>query len=162
MYLSRADMGSAARGEVTDVAVPNGVKVPVPFDFAFPAGVLCLGVEPATDFEKRGTGDDQLRDKDTGERVWLVKVLDLDEAAGKFGGTKEVKVKIVAPVQPVPPTSQIPGYPPAVEFRDITLTPYVDSQRCKGAAPKCRSRLAWSVRAGEMTAAQSAAKAKAA
>lgn len=141
-----------------EVAVPNTMKVPVPFEYMFPAGALCLGVEPATDFEKRGTGDDQLRDKETGERVWLVKVLDLDEAAGKFGGTKEVKVKVVAPVQPVPPASAYPGYPPAVEFSNITLTPYVDSQRCKGAAAKCRSRLAWSVRATEMTAPQSAGK----
>jgi hypothetical protein len=140
------------------MAVPNGLKVPVPFEYVFPAGVLCLGVEPATDFEKRGTGDDQLRDKDTGERVWLVKVLDLDEAAGKFGGTKEVKVKVVAPVQPVPPASMYPGYPPAVEFTELTLTPYVDSQRCKGTAPKCKSRLAWSVRATAMTAPASAAK----
>ncbi len=139
------------------MAVPNALKVPVPFDYVFPAGALCLGVEPATDFEKRGQGDDQLRDKETGERVWLVKVLDLDEAAGKFGGSKEVKVKVTAPVQPVPPPSAIPGYPPAVEFAGVTLTPYVDSQRCKGSATKCRSRLAWSVRATEMTAPQSAA-----
>jgi hypothetical protein len=60
-------------------------------------------------------------------------------------------------VQPVPPASLIPGYPPSVEFTGITLTPYVDSQRCKGAAAKCRSRLAWSVRATEMTAPQAAA-----
>jgi hypothetical protein len=83
-------------------------------------------------------------------------VLDLDEQAGRFGGTKEVKVKVVAAQQPVAPTPTIPGYPPAVEFANVTLTPYVDSQRCKGNAPKCRSRLAWSVRATEMTAAKSA------
>jgi hypothetical protein len=46
------------------VAVPNAMKVPVPFDYIFPAGALFLGVEPATDFEKRGQGDDQLRDKE--------------------------------------------------------------------------------------------------
>jgi hypothetical protein len=147
------------------VAVPNALKVPVPFEYVFPAGALCLGVEPATDFEKRGQGDDQLRDKETGERVWLVKVLDLDEAAGKFGASKEVKVKIVAPVQPVPPASMIPGYPPAVEFTGVTLTPYVDSQRCKTDGPvsaKCKARLAWSVRATGMTEPQAAGKAKAA
>jgi hypothetical protein len=63
--------------------------------------------------------------------LWLVKVLDLDEAAGKFGGSKEVKVKIAAAQQPVPPTSTVPGYPPMVEFTELTLTPYVDGQRCK-------------------------------
>jgi hypothetical protein len=46
----------------------------------------------------------------------VVKVLDLDPEAGKFGGSKEVRVKIAAPVQPVPPASKIPGYPPSVEF----------------------------------------------
>jgi hypothetical protein len=133
--------------------VPNALKVPVPFDYVFPAGALFLGVEPATDFEKRGQGDDQLRDKETGERIWLVRVLDLDEQAGRFGGTKEVKVKVLAAQQPVPPTPAIPGYPPAVEFADVTLTPYVDSQRCKGSADRCRSRLAWSIRATQMSAA---------
>ena len=98
--------------------IPNTMKVPVPVEYVFPAGALFLGVEPATDFDKRGQGDDQLRDKDTGERVWLVKVLDLDPEAGKFGATKEVKVKVIAPHQPVPPTSAIPGYPPAVKFTD--------------------------------------------
>jgi hypothetical protein len=82
--------------------VPNGMKVPSPFNFVFPHGCLFLGVEPARDFDKRGQGDDQVRDKETGERVWLVKVLDLDPEAGKFGASKEVKVKVVAAQQPVP------------------------------------------------------------
>jgi hypothetical protein len=138
--------------------VPNGLKVPSPFDYAFPHGCLLLGVEPATDFERRGQGDDQLRDKDTGERVWLVKVMDLDPEAGRFGGTKEVKVKVAAAQQPVPPPTTIPGYPPMVEFTDITLTPYVDSQRCKGTSAKCRARLAWSIRATGMTEPQAAGK----
>jgi hypothetical protein len=138
--------------------IPNSIKVPVPWEYVAPHGALCLGVEPATDFDKRGQGDDQLRDKDTGERIWLVKVLDLDPEAGKFGGTKEFKVKVVAPHQPVPPTSMVPGYPPMVEFTGVTLTPYVDSQKCKGNGAKCRARQAWSIRASEMTAPQSAAK----
>ncbi len=142
--------------------IPNSIKVPVPWEYVAPHGALCLGVEPATDFDKRGQGDDQMRDKETGERIWLVKVLDLDPEAGKFGGSKEFKVKVVAPQQPVPPASAVPGYPPKVEFTEVTLTPYVDSQRCKGAAAKCRSRLAWSVRAGGKTAPQSSAPPKAA
>ena len=142
--------------------VPNSIKVPVPWDYVAPHGALCLGVEPATDFDKRGQGDDQLRDKETGERVWLVRVLDLDPEAGKFGGSKEFKVKVVAAHQPVPPASAVPGYPPMVEFADVMLTPYVDSQRCKGAASKCRSRLGWSIKASAMTAPQQASHAKAA
>jgi hypothetical protein len=140
--------------------VPNTIKVPVPFEYVFQHGALCLGVEAVTDFDKRGQGDDQARDKETGERLWQVKVLDLDPEAGKFGGSKEVKVKIAAPVQPVPPPSAVPGYPPAVEFTDLTLTPYVDSQRCKGGAGahRCKARQAWSIRAGAMTAAAAAVK----
>jgi hypothetical protein len=144
------------------MAIPNAMKVPVPFEFVFPHGVLCLGVEPATDFDRRGQADDQLRDKETGERVWLVRGLDLDPEAGKFGGSKEFKTKVVAPVQPVPPVSAIPGYPPAVEFTGMTITPYVDSQRCKAPAKgqehKCKARLTWSIRATGITEPQQAGK----
>ena len=133
----------------------------MPWEYVAPHGVLCLGVEPAIDFARRGQGDDQERDKETGERVWLVRGMDLDPEAGKFGASKELKIKVVARVQPVPPPATVPGYPPMVEFTNLTLTPWVDSQRCHG-APKCRARLAWSVRATEMTEPQSVRKAKAA
>ncbi|WP_328466314.1 hypothetical protein OHA21_45930 [Actinoplanes sp. NBC_00393] len=126
--------------------VPLTLKVPVPFDYVFPAGVLCLGVEAAVDFDRRHDPDNQVRDKETGERVWVVRVMDLDPAAGKFGRSTEVKVKIVAPQIPVPPASAVPGYPPAIEFDGLTLTPYVDSQRCKGAGA-CKARMAYSLRA---------------
>jgi hypothetical protein len=142
--------------------IPSSIKIPVPWEYVAPHGALCLGVEPATDFDKRGQGDDQLRDKETGQRVWLVKVLDLDPEAGKFGASKEIKVKVVADHQPVPPASTVPGYPPMVDFTDVTLTPYVDSQRCKGNASKCRARQAWSVRASGVTQPQQSAQSKAA
>src|SRR6266511_2440753 len=106
------------------------MKVPVPFEYIWPAGVLCLGVEPATDFDKRGQADDQARDKDTGERIWLVRVLDLDPEAGRFGGSKEVKVKVASAVAPV-----MPG---------------VDDSRCKESG-RCRARQAWSIRATGMS-----------
>jgi hypothetical protein len=142
--------------------VPNAMKVPAPFDYVFPHGCLCLVVEPAIDFDKRGQADNQLRDKETGERVWLIKGLDLDPEAGKFGASKEFKAKMAAAQRPVPPPSAVPGYPPAVEFTGITLTPYVDSQRCKGDATKCKARLAWSIRVESMTEPQPASKPKAA
>ncbi|MFI7543048.1 hypothetical protein [Actinoplanes sp. NPDC049599] len=142
--------------------IPSSIKIPVPWEYVAPHGALCLGVEPATDFDKRGQGDDQMRDKETGERVWLVKVLDLDPEAGKFGASKELKVKVVAAQQPVPPTSTVPGYPPLVEFTDVTLTPYVDSQKCKGNGSKCRARQAWSIRASGLTQPQQAVKPEAA
>ena len=126
--------------------VPLTLKVPVPFDYVFPSGVLCLGVDAAVDFERRNEPDNQVRDKETGERVWVVRVMDLDPAAGKFGRTTEVKVKVIAPQIPVPPASAVPGYPPSIEFDGLTLTPYVDSQRCKGTGA-CKARMAYSLRA---------------
>ncbi len=129
----------------------QNIQVPAPMEFVFSHGVLGLRVEPVTDFDKRGQVDDQARDKSTGERLWQVIGMDLDPEAGKFGASKEVKVKVVSPVQPVPPTPTVPGYPPMVEFTGITLTPYVDAQRCKGTGSKCKARLAWSIRATGMT-----------
>jgi hypothetical protein len=133
--------------------VPLTVKVPVPYEYVFPHGALCLGVEPVKDFDAKGA-DDQARDKETGRRVWQVRVLDLDPEAGRFGASKEVKVKIAAEQQPVPPAPAVTGYPPMVEFTGVTLTPYVSSQR--KCTDRCRARLAWSVRAESMTAPQSA------
>lgn len=128
--------------------VPLTLKVPVPSEYVFPAGALCLGVAPQVDFDRRNEPDNQARDKETGERVWIVRVMDLDPEAGKFGRSTEVKVKVVAAHQPVPPASTVPGYPPAVEFEGLTLTPYVDSQRCKpGRSGDCRARMAYSLRA---------------
>lgn len=133
--------------------IPNSIKIPVPFEYVFPAGAMCLGVEPVTDFDKRGQADEQARD-DNGVRLWAVTLMDLEEQTGKFRRPQEVKVKIAAPVQPVPPASKIPGYPPLVALTDVTLTPYVDSQKCfgskKGEPHKCRARQAWSIRAGAL------------
>lgn len=129
--------------------VPARMKVPVPFEYVFPHGALCLGVEPVRDFD--ATGDDkQARDQDSGERLWQVRVLDLDPEAGQYGSSREIKVKIAAARPPMPPESRVPGYPPAVEFAGVTLTPYVNQQR--KCTDRCRARLAWSVRAESMTA----------
>jgi hypothetical protein len=118
----------------------------MPFEYAFPHGALLRGVQKATDFDKRGKADDdQARDKETGERIWTVTLLDLDPDAARFGRDL-VKVKVIAPVQPVPPESAVPGYPPAVELEGLVLVPWVDDQRCKG-GPQCRARLAYSMRA---------------
>jgi len=77
----------------------------------------------------------------------------MEESTGKFRRSSEVKVKIAANHQPVPPTSKVPGYPPLVAFTDVTVTPYTDVQKCTGntrpgQSHKCRSRQGWSVRAG--------------
>ena len=132
--------------------IQGAIKIEVPFGTVFPYGALCLGVDKQVDFDKRGSGDDQARDKETGERVWVVRVADLDPEAAKPGRTTEVKVKIVAPHQPVPPKRQHPGVPPAVVFEGMTLTPYVDAARCNGSSTRCRGRQAYSIRATGMRA----------
>lgn len=125
--------------------IPASLKVPVPFEYAFPNGALALGVEAVRDFDKRGQGDEQARDKDTGERLWAVALMDLDPQAARWGRDR-VKVKIAAPVAPVLPDSAVPGYPPAVELSGLVLVPWVDDRRCKG-GNECRARLAYSMRA---------------
>lgn len=136
--------------------IPASLKVPVPFEYAFPNGALALGVEPITDFDKRGQGDDQARDKESGERLWAVILMDLDPMAARFNRDR-VKVKIAAPVQPVLPDSAIPGYPPAIELVNVVLVPWVDDRKCKGSGA-CRARLAYSMRAEGVIAARPAVK----
>ena len=139
------------------MAVPNGIKVPVEFEYVFPAGAMFMGVEPVTDFEARAAGvaDNQARDRETGERLWQVTVIDNDEEASKFGRSPTVKVKIASAYQPVPPAPQVAGFRPLVAFEGLTLTPYVDQSRCRGTGRnghKCGGRLAYSLRATAMVA----------
>ena len=131
--------------------VPNSIKIPVPFEYVFPNGALFLSVDKLVDFDRLHDDDNQTRDEH-GTRVWVVKVMDQDPEAGKFGRTTEVKVKIASPHQPVPPAGvALPGGVEVrpVEFVGLTATPYVDSTGCKGGRlpHKCRARHAWSFRA---------------
>ena len=136
------------------MAVPNSIKVPVPFEYVFPAGAMFVGVEPVTDFDARASGaaDPQARDKDSGERMWQVTVIDNDDEASKFGRSPAVKVKIAAAHQPVPPAAQVHGFRPLVAFEGLTLTPYVDQSRCRPGSHKCGGRQAYSIRAAAMVA----------
>jgi hypothetical protein len=115
----------------------------VSMEDVFPAGAFVIGdVEPVRDFD-RSTPERfaQAKDKETGELLWSVPVLDADESAPK--GSKTVIVKISAPVQPVPPEA-VAGLPfRPVEFAGLTVTPYVDDKR---------NRVAYSVRARGMRA----------
>jgi len=135
--------------------VPNSIKVPAAFEYVFPNGCLLVSVDKATDWDKRNTGDDQARDKETGERVWIVTVMDLHNEEGGFRQSKEVKVKVLAPVQPVPPSPEFPGMPPLVAFTDMFLVPWVDSNKCTGTSSphRCRARQGWSIKASGMVAA---------
>ncbi|PPK64464.1 plasmid replication, integration and excision activator [Actinokineospora auranticolor] len=99
----------------------------VEFGEVFPLGAFVLGVEPAMAFsETAGAPKQQERDKESGRLVWVVRALDANEEAARFGA--EFKVKIVADHQPVPPP-KAGGFPfAAVEFEGLTVTPYANSK----------------------------------
>ena len=110
----------------------------------FPHGCYVVGeVEAMRDFD-RSTREQAVQavDRDTGELVWTVDVVDADPEARE----RTVRVKITAPVQPVPPETA-PGVPfRPVEFEGLTATPYVAT------TASGRGRLAWSFRATGMRA----------
>ncbi|WP_311932244.1 plasmid replication, integration and excision activator [Microbispora sp. H11081] len=115
------------------------------FDMVFPHGCYVVGeVEQVKDFDASTNGRFvQARDKQTGELVWQVAVMDADPTLKP--AQKTVAVKILAPVQPVPP-APMAGLPfTPVEFDGISVTPYVNQA----------GRLAYSIRVREMRAPRS-------
>jgi hypothetical protein len=147
--------GSQAKGSRGAMALQG--PIPVEFGDVFPDGAYAAGkIEMVRDYE-RSTGDRAVQqvDKATGLPLWVVEVIDADEAARQ----RTVKVKIAAQVQPVLP-SPAPGSPfTAVEFDGLTVTPYVDSSRCQGngngngkGKDKCGARLAYSLKAAGVRA----------
>jgi hypothetical protein len=123
--------------------------ISVTFEQVFPYGCFVVGeVEQVKDFEASSAGKFvAARDKSTGELVWQVAVMDADPSVK--AAQKTVSVKILAPVQPVPPASMA-GLPfTAVEFDGMSVTPYVH---------QATGRLAYSIRAREMRAPRSAGK----
>ncbi|MEU8150697.1 plasmid replication, integration and excision activator [Nonomuraea sp. NPDC052129] len=125
--------------------------IPVTFDMVFPHGCYIVGeVEPVKDFDASTNGRFvQARDKQTGELVWQVTVMDADPSLK--AAQKTVAVKILNPVQPVPP-APMPGLPfTPVDFDHMAVTPYVNQA----------GRLAYSIKVREMRAPRPAAKATA-
>ncbi len=82
----------------------------------------------------------QAKDKDTGVPVWTVDVMDFDPEARE----RTFKVKITAPVQPVPPeqANGIPVRP--VYLENLTVTPYLKD------LGNGRQKIAYSLRASGM------------
>jgi hypothetical protein len=113
----------------------------------FPHGAYVVSeVEPVRDFDKSTRERPvQATDRESGQLVWSVSVLDADPDARK--DAKTVTVKISAPVQPVPPEAMagLPFRP--VEFDGLTVTPYVNDNGG-------RARIAYSLRATGMRAPQ--------
>jgi hypothetical protein len=119
--------------------------IPVTFDMVFPHGCYVVGeVEQVKDFDASTNGRFvQARDKQTRELVWQVAIMDADPTLKP--AQKTVAVKILAPVQPVPP-APMAGLPfTPVEFDGVSVTPYVNGN----------GRLAYSIRVREMRAPRS-------
>lgn len=145
----------------------NSIRMPVESGQVFGRGFLVMGIEVATDFDARGRGasDTQARDKDTGERLWVVSGIDMDlmyhpeddQQGGRFfRRSAEVKVRVASNNRPVPPVAQVPEFGPVVEFVGLTLTPYPDQSRCTGPRDgrphRCGARQAYSMRASGIRA----------
>jgi len=110
------------------------IQGPIPVDFAqvFPRGAFAAGTfEPVQDFEaskggrfvqSKGGRFVQSKDKQTGQPLWAVEVIDADPQARD----KTARVKIAAADQPVLPSAHagMPFVP--VEFTGLTVTPYVN------------------------------------
>lgn len=115
----------------------------VEFDDVFPHGAGVVGqVGPQNDFE-RSTRDNKVQavDPESGLLVWIVDVMDFDPEARE----KVLRVKIAAPVQPVPPEA-VEGVPVRpVYLEGLAVTPYLKQQGDF-------SRIAYSLRATGMTA----------
>ena len=104
------------------MALQGGHRFAVAMDEVFPYGVYAMGVEQAQDYDEKTGRRSPSKDKQTGELVWTVTVMDRDPEAR----TKEVKVKVLAPVQPVLPEEIAPGTGlHACRFEGLTITPYI-------------------------------------
>ena len=112
----------------------------------FPHGVGVVGaVQPLADFEKSSAEVRvQQADKASGLPVWTVDVLDFDPEARE----RTFKVKIAAPVQPVPPAA-IEGVPVRpVILEGLTVTPWIKETGMG------RSKVAYSVWASGLSPAR--------
>jgi hypothetical protein len=124
------------------VALKGGTRFSVRFEDVFPNGCVLVpdSITEAQDYNEVTKARTPAIDKVTGSRVWQVRVMDMDpDLAGR---SREVGVKILAPVMPV---SEHNDFAP-VAFEGMTVTPYVGNN----------GRLAYSFRATGFTAAQPA------
>lgn len=133
------------------MSIPIGKRFSVAMEEAFKFGAFYRTVEADNDFDliRSRAADPQKRDKDTGERLWVVTVLDGDPEAR----TAEVKVRIASATQPVAPSPALGAPFPEVVFDGVTVLPWVDGQRCKNRRHddrECRGRVAFSLRASGM------------
>src|SRR4051795_3437582 len=124
------------------MALQGGHRFAVSMGDVFPDGVYAMSVEQAQDYDEKSGRRTPSKDKQTGEWVWTVTVIDRDR--GEQVREKQVKVKVSAPVMPMLPGEVAPesGLHP-VDFTGLTVTPYVVEAR----GPMGRGRLGGSLRA---------------
>jgi hypothetical protein len=109
------------------MALNTGKRLPVSMQDAFPHGCHLVpdSIVEAMDYDEATRRRRAAVDKQTGQPVWQVRVMDMDPELE--GRSREVVVKILADKMPVPPT-RAPFE--LVEFEGLQVTPYVDSARC--------------------------------
>jgi len=130
------------------MALKGGTRFKVTFEELFPNGCVLVpdSVAEAQDYNEATKVRTPSRDKVTNQRVYQCRVMDMDETL--TGRAREVSIKILADVQPVPPVG--PFQP--VEFTGLTVTPYIGGN----------GRMAYSFRATGMHAPKSLTEMKAA
>lgn len=131
------------------MAFKNGLRLPVGMHDAFPYGCHLLpdSIAEAMEYDEQTKTRRPVIDKVTGKRVWQCRVSDMDQALE--GRSRETVVKILADQMPQPPTRTLFE---AVEFEGLTVTPYVDNNRCNGNG-RCNARMSFSLRASGLKAA---------
>ena len=119
------------------MALQGGHRFAVSMREAFAYGLFAMGVEQAMDYDEKTGRQSPAKDKQTGELVWTVTCIDRDP---EIRGTREVKIKVLAPHMPALPPEIAPGSGiRPVEFSGLAVTAYVsDNGR--------RPRLAYSYR----------------
>ena len=121
------------------MALKGGTRFKVTMGDVFPNGchLVPASITEAQDFDQATKVRTPSVDKVTGQRVYSCRVMDMDPELD--GRSREVAVKILGDVQPVPPT----GAPfEAVEFENLMVTPYTND----------KGRMAYSFRATAITA----------
>src|SRR5690349_6900209 len=122
----------------------------------FPRGVMVLSVEESIDFDARQRGEDrQALDEKTGLPVWNLTGIDMrgldpeERGPGGFRGSPEVKVRLLSQAAPEVPRAQSQGLGAVVEFEQLMVTPYLNTDRCDGErrGERCRAELKYSLRA---------------
>jgi hypothetical protein len=113
------------------MAIARGYRFGIPFDHAFPQGLVMVGeVTADTEYQSRedraaGRPTRQRVDEVTGKRQWKVMVTDPDELKAKRAS---FEVILLADHQPVPTGPEVlPGMRP-VEFDGLTAEPKVAGQ----------------------------------